>query len=125
MKEIIKCHTLPFKLIFLPLFCLIFFISCNDTPKVDVTEKAVVETPEDINARAEALIQGTLKEILRNSNELADSFKIKNAPVVQTLYDQNSFQPLWSSRGIFNKKADSLIAFISDAKRYGLFPDDY
>ena len=124
MIEIKTYNLSTFKLILLPAFILAFFVSCSDT-HTNVTEKEVVETPEEINARAEAVIQGTLKEILGNSNELADSFKIKNAPVLQYLYDQNSFQPLWSSRGSFNRKADSLLVFISKAKQYGLFPEDY
>ena len=124
MIEIKTYNLSTFKLILLPAFILAFFVSCSDT-HTNVTEKEVVETPEQINARAEAVIQGTLKEILQNSNELADSFKIRNASSLQYLYDQNSFQPLWSSRGAFNRKADSLLVFISNAKQYGLFPDDY
>jgi len=113
-----------FKLILLPLIFLFVFISCNDTDK-DVADKEVVETPEEINARAEAVIQGTLKQILQNSNELADSFKIKNAPVLEFLYEQNSFQPYWSSRGAFIKTTDSLLSFIENSQRHGLFPEDY
>ncbi|MGZ8537029.1 MAG: L,D-transpeptidase family protein [Flavisolibacter sp.] len=120
-----KNYTLSiFKLILLPLFFLVVFISCNDTEK-DVADKEVVETPEEINARAEAVIQGTLKQILQNSNELADSFKIKNALVLEYLYEQNSFQPHWSSRGAFIETADSLLTFIEDSHRFGLFPEDY
>lgn len=106
------------------LFCL-FIISCNNEPHADVTEKEIVESPEEINARVEAIIHGTLKDILKGSLELPDSFKIKNAGQVQFLYDQSSFQPLWSSRGAFNKSADTLFAFIAGAKSYGLFPEDY
>src|SRR5688572_27918878 len=125
MMGINKNYTLSlFKLILLPLFILVVFISCNDTDK-DVADKEVVETPEEINARAEAVIQGTLKQILQNSNELADSFKIKNAPVLEFLYEQNSFQPYWSSRGAFIKTTDSLLSFIENSQRHGLFPEDY
>jgi L,D-transpeptidase YcbB len=125
MKGIIKNYSLSsFKLILLPLLFLVVFISCNDTQK-DVADKEVVETPDEINARAEAVIQGTLKQILQNSNELADSFKIKNAGVLEFLYEQNSFQPHWSSRGAFIKTADSLLSFIEQSQRYGLFPEDY
>jgi len=119
-----KNYTFPvFKLILLPLFFLVL-ISCNDTQK-DVADKEVVESPEEINARAEAVIQGTLKQILQNSSELPDSFKIKNAPVLEYLYEQNSFQPHWSSRGAFIQTADSLLTFIENSQRHGLFPEDY
>jgi murein L,D-transpeptidase YcbB/YkuD len=125
MKGMNKNYSLSFfKLILLQLLFSVVFISCNDTQK-DVADKEVVETPEEINARAEAVIQGTLKQILQNSNELADSFKIKNAPVLEFLYQQNSFQPHWSSRGTFIKTTDSLLAFIENSQRYGLFPEDY
>jgi murein L,D-transpeptidase YcbB/YkuD len=124
MKKTKMNILVSFKILLLPAFLLIFFISCNDT-HVDVRKTEVVEKPEDINARAEDVIKGTLKEILQNNKELADSFKVKNASVLQAMYDQNAFSPLWSTQGAFNRKADSLFAFINNAKRYGLFPDDY
>lgn len=92
---------------------------------MDVREKEIVEKPEEINERAEDVIQGTLKEILRSGSSLADSFRIRNAPIVQYLYDQRTFQPIWSAKGSFTKNADSLMSLIGSSMHYGLFPEDY
>jgi murein L,D-transpeptidase YcbB/YkuD len=120
--KIIKVR-LRFKLTFFS-FLLGILFSCNNT-HVNIGEKEVVEKPEDINARAEEVIQQTLKDILHNSNDLSDTFKIKNAAILQGLYDKNSFQPMWSSKGAFSKETDSLLSLIDTSKQYGLFPDDY
>lgn len=114
----------PFKFLLLSLLSIIIFCSCNNESK-DVSTKEIVESPEDINARAEEVIRGTLKEILRNDKDLPDSFKVKNAGLIQYLYDENSFGPLWSSKGSFTPIADSLFDFINRSKQWGLFPDDY
>ncbi|MFL5741982.1 MAG: murein L,D-transpeptidase [Flavisolibacter sp.] len=113
------------KLVFFPSLLSLFFLSCNDSHHSDVTQKEIVEKPDQINARAEDVIQGTLKDILSNRKELADSLKIKNPEAVQYLYQQNSFQPLWSAKGLFTPIGDSLFSFIAASRRSGLFPEDY
>jgi murein L,D-transpeptidase YcbB/YkuD len=121
----LRDHRLTvFKLLLLSASFFIIFSSCNNARK-DVSDKEIVETPEDINAKAEDVIRGTLKEILQNDKELPDSFKVKNAIILQQVYDQNSFRPLWSSNGKFVNGTDSLMAFIGHSKEYGLFPEDY
>src|SRR6476661_2944771 len=114
----------PFKLVFFSAVFLAFLASCNDS-QVDVTDKEIVETPEQINARAEDVIQGTLKEVLGNNGKLGDSFQIRNPGIVQFLYEDNSYRPLWSSKGSFTRNGDSLFSIIHTAKLYGLFPEDY
>ena len=108
-------------------FVVSIFSSCNNdtSPLPNIAEKVVVNKPEDINARAEQVIEGTLKEVLQNNKRIQDSFHIRNASVVQFIYDQNSFQPLWSIQGKFRRSADSLIMFIDSSRKYGLFPEDY
>ena len=116
-----------------PFACFSFFsiaflsllaLACNDS-HVDVTKKEIVETPQDINVKAEDIIKGTLQDIVNNDKELPDSFRFKNAALLYSIYDAKSFQPVWSVDGKFNKQADSLTALIDSAKIYGLFPDDY
>ena len=103
---------------------LFFFISCNDQ-HTRIGEKEIVDKPEDINVKAEDIIQGTLKDILQNNKEINDSFKLKNAVILQHLYDENSFQPLWSAKGLFKQWSDSLVTLIDSSRNYGLFPQDY
>jgi murein L,D-transpeptidase YcbB/YkuD len=109
------------KLLFLS--AVVFLLSCNE--HVDVSSHEIVEKPEQINERAEDVIKGTLQELLSSHSELQDSFKIKNPEIVQALYDKNSFQPIWSEKGLFTKNGDSLLSLIGQSKIYGLFPDDY
>lgn len=116
-------NSKSFAFIFLFLTIGIFY-SCKEKPK-DVTKVEIVETPEQINARAEELIRSTLKEILQNDEELPDSVKVKNALILQHLYDESEYSTLWSSQGNFNRNGDSLFSLISHLRNYGLFPDEY
>ncbi|MGZ3939000.1 MAG: L,D-transpeptidase scaffold domain-containing protein, partial [Flavisolibacter sp.] len=100
------------------------FHSCKEKAK-DITKVEIVKQPEDINAKAEDLIQSTLKEILQKDNQLPDSVRVKNPLILQQLYDENQYQPIWSAQGSFNSNGDSLFAFIEQSKQYGLFPEDY
>jgi L,D-transpeptidase YcbB len=113
-----------FRPLVLLILAVVLLFSCKGKNK-DVTEVQIVKQPEDINARAEDLIRSTLKEILRSDNHLPDSVKVKNALILQTLYDENVYEPLWSSKGSFNRNGDSLFSLITHLKEYGLFPDDY
>lgn len=108
----------------LTLVVFFFFVSCNNE-HAHIGEKEIVEKPEDINVKAEEVIQGTLKDILQNSKDISDSFKIKNAAIVQQLYTDHSFEPLWSADGSFNNWSDSLFTLIDSSRNYGLFPQDY
>jgi murein L,D-transpeptidase YcbB/YkuD len=105
-------------------FLLFFLVAC-DNEHVQITAKEIVEKPEEINVKAEDIIHGTLKDILKNGKDIEDSIKIKNANIVQYLYDQQSFQPLWSSQGNFASWGDSLYSLIDSSRYFGLFPNDY
>ena len=102
----------------------LFVFACNDSHD-NVTKKEIVETPQEINVKAEDIIKGTLQDIIDNDKGLPDSFRFKNAALLYSIYDEKSFRPLWSTDGKFNKQADSLAALIDSAKIYGLFPEDY
>ncbi len=98
--------------------------SCNNNHP-NIAEKEIVTKPEEIDQKAEDIIQGTLKDLLQAGNELPDSVKIKNAPLLQVLYSSEDYKPFWSHEGRFLAPADSLFQFIDSAKNYGLFPQDY
>jgi murein L,D-transpeptidase YcbB/YkuD len=124
MKALKNYNLIFFKLFFLVFLIIGAFYSCKEKSK-DVTKAEIVETPEQINARAEELIRSTLKEILQNDEGLPDSVKVKNALILQHLYDENQYGTLWSSQGNFNRNGDSLFSLIEHSREYGLFPDDY
>jgi murein L,D-transpeptidase YcbB/YkuD len=124
MKALKNYNLITCKLLLLLFLITGAFYSCKEKSK-DVTQVEIVETPEQINARAEGLIRSTLKEILHDDKDLPDSVKVKNALELQHLYDENQYSPLWSSRGSFNRNGDSLFSLIEQSMKYGLFPDDY
>jgi L,D-transpeptidase YcbB len=117
-------HKLPsLSNILLVVLCT-FFFSCNEH-RVSIRQKEVVSKPEEINVKAEDVLQVTLKDLLKNDKGVIDSVRIKNVPVLQFLYDKNSFQPLWTSDGKFLPHTDSLLTLIDSCRSYGLFPSDY
>ncbi|HTM90889.1 MAG TPA: L,D-transpeptidase family protein [Flavisolibacter sp.] len=124
MKALKNYNLIACKLLLLLFLITGAFYSCKEKSK-DVTQVEIVETPEQINARAEGLIRSTLKEILHDDKDLPDSVKVKNALELQRLYDENQYSPLWSSQGSFNRNGDSLFSLIEHSSKYGLFPDDY
>ena len=124
MKALKNYNLTAFTLLISCALFLGLFHSCKEKAK-DITKVEIVRQPEDINAKAEDLIQSTLKEILQKDNELPDSVKVKNPLILQHLYDQDQYQPIWSAKGSFNSSGDSLFAFIEQSKQYGLFPEDY
>ena len=76
--EALKNYNLTaFKLLISFALVIGLFHSCKEKSK-DVTKVEIVQQPEDINAKAEDLIQSTLKEILQKDNDLPDSVKVKN-----------------------------------------------
>jgi len=99
--------------------------SCREKQRGDVRQKEVVETPAEINTKAEDLIRGTLDLILAGSKDLPDSLKVKNPELLQSIYQEVEYKPLWSNDGKFSQKADSLAALIDSSRFYGLFPEDY
>ncbi len=112
-----KLWTILFLLFTLSLF------SCNNKGK-NVSEEAIVTSAEEINNKAEELIQETVKDVLKDKR-LADSFNLKNPQLLDGIYEEHSYEPLWTSNGAFESYSDSLISFIANCRYYGLFPDDY
>jgi murein L,D-transpeptidase YcbB/YkuD len=102
---------------------LLLLNSCNSNQTVG--EKELVETPQEINTKAEDVIKNTLEQLIRNPSTIPDSIKIKNAGLLEGIYSKNNFSLLWSSEGVFGKEADSLLWLIDSARFYGLFSSDY
>jgi L,D-transpeptidase YcbB len=106
----------------IPAICLIS--ACNDH-HVTIKEKKIVAKAEDINISAEDIIEGTLKDVLQNNKQIEDSFQLKNASILQYIYNEYSFQPIWSRKGSFLNNGDSLFKVLDSARNYGLFASDY
>jgi len=100
-----------------------FLLSCNQTESI--SEKKVVDSPEEINVKAVDLIEVTIEDLLKNPENLPDSMKLRNPSLLKEIYAQNNYELLWSSEGDFKKEADSLYRLIDSSRYYGLFPSDY
>lgn len=109
--------------LFPALFTAALLAGCNAGETIQ--QKEVVDTPEEINVRAEDLIKNTLTDLLKDPSKLPDSLKLKNAALLQGLYSGNNFNLFWSSDGSFRKEADSLFRLIDSCKLWGLFPSEY
>jgi len=102
---------------------MLLFIGCTEGQGIQTKE--IVETPEEINSKAEDLIETTIEDLLNNPAKLPDSIKLKNVSLLQEMYSKNEYGLLWSNKGVFNPEADSLFTLIDSSRYYGLFPTDY
>jgi L,D-transpeptidase YcbB len=97
--------------------------SCKDESKR--MEKDIVKKP----AKMEEHVSGDLKKMLQfaanNQGKLNDSITLNYEKLLDSLYDRSDYEPIWSDKGNWLHPADSLLAFIANAKEYGLFPTDY
>jgi murein L,D-transpeptidase YcbB/YkuD len=111
---------------FVSLLCLsllvVLFTACGNHKHVG--EKEVVADPVDIDAASAEIIEATLEDE-RDSNRHVKDFALYNPAAVQYFYEQTDYKPLWSTKGIFSPAADSLLLFISNCRKYGLFPEQY
>lgn len=114
--------TYTYKFSLLLSFLMIFFTACNS--QENIRDKQIVDQPGDIDAKAEDIIAITLQKIL-SGNTPADSLKIKNPGLVQEFYKLNASHPVWTTKGSFQKHAESFLKFINQSRYYGLFPSDY
>jgi len=99
-------------------------VSCNNTEQKP-PEVVVVKIPEKIDEKVKELLQTTLHYVIENKGRLNDSVILLHAGLLDTIYSTAGYQPIWSSNEKWNTIADSLYAFISTSRLYGLFPSDY
>lgn len=122
MRTALKHRITPWIFIFFlftALFCPAF--RCGTTASIN--EKVLVNSPEEINQKAEKIIEGSLESNIIPTL-IRDSSK-KNADLLKKLYENNQFELFWSSKGQFNSETDSLLKLINNAYSLGLFPSDY
>ncbi|HTL07381.1 MAG TPA: L,D-transpeptidase family protein [Chitinophagaceae bacterium] len=115
-------HRLP--TVFWLLLLLGCTAGCNNTEQKP-PEVVVVKIPEKIDEKIKELLPTTLAYVKENNGKLNDSVTLRFAGLADTIYGMSSYQPVWSSNEAWTTLADSLYAFISDCRLYGLFPSDY
>lgn len=97
--------------------------ACNDARQPPVSD--IAKTPEELDIKATDIIRGALEFAEANEGRIDDTIQLVYTKQAQLIYEKNGFITLWSGKEQWNPLADSLLYFISQAKLYGLFPDDY
>lgn len=97
----------------------ILFLSCNGKSQPGET---MVATPKEMQEKAPGLIRDFLGSAADNSR-LPDS--LRQAAIVQFLYEDAAQVPRWCFEEQWKPAGDSLIRLISEARYFGLFPEDY
>lgn len=107
------------------LFLVSFFILACGSGGKKPKEKDIVETPEKFEVRVSDNLKTGLAFILDNKGRLNDTVRLVADTLVNRLYQQKDFQPLWCAQENWSATGDALFSFIERSKEYGLFPSDY
>ena len=103
--------------------CCLFIISCNNPSQPPGIE--IVNTPEDFNLKSTDLIRKNLDFAIGNKGKIDDSISLLMAGTVAKIYESDGYKPVWEENRKWTPYGEELIEFISNAKLYGLFPEDY
>ncbi len=109
--------------IFLCIVCWIFFISCNGVAKPG--EKKIVADPDRMDKETSESIKQALAFAVQHDGVIDDSIHLKLISLVYDYYTNNDYENIWSHREIWNPLTDTLLNFIQNGERYGLFQMDY
>lgn len=102
----------------------IFLLSaCTD--KKPPPDKDIVKQPAKLSERIHDDLEKLVDHVRRNSGKMNDTINISYLDLVDSLYEGNHFEPLWSKNDAWLPVGDSLFNFIEGSKAYGLFPSDY
>ena len=104
---------------------LIILAACNSASAPDPKEKDIVEIPEQIDVRKTKNIEEALRFALQNNGRINDTLRLRLDTLVNIVYKQNNYKPIWSAEENLSELADSLVKFVENSKEYGLFPTDY
>lgn len=107
------------------IFSLVLLIpaACNNAKQPPASD--IAKTPEELDIKATDIIRSALEFAEANEGNVDDTIRLTYTKQAQLIYEKNQFATLWSGKEQWKPLADSLLHFISNAKLYGLFPDDY
>lgn len=105
------------------IICLAEFIACNN--KTTDTSDVFVSSPQQMQAKASDIIRSSLGDALEKKGLLADSTMLRQARLINLLYQENEFSPLWCKEEHWLPIGDTLNQFIKKVQFFGLFPEDY
>src|SRR5258708_6398817 len=99
------------------------FISCHNQSGKE--EKDIVKTPVQIDNNVGADLKTMLVHAAGSADKLNDSTFLNYRKLMDSVYENNSYTPLWSNKERWLSPGDSLFSFIANSKESGLFPSDY
>jgi L,D-transpeptidase YcbB len=105
------------------LFPFIYLTACKRKGKVDHVSEAVVSASESNDAIGDYIQSIFTKD--NATSTLADSTKLYYYKVLQSYYQENNYDPIWTSRKSFTKQANALMAYMDSSILQGLFKEDY
>ena len=109
---------------FISSFLIVFFmIGCKSNHTVK--EKEIVMTPERMDDQISDNIKSVLSFAKKSDGIINDSLRLSLFNIVNSMYEKNNFHGIWSSKENWKPLADSMFQFITNAKYYGLYPEDY
>lgn len=116
-------HSIKGLYLLLAAFAVIFIVGCNSSNKPP--EKDVVKDPAKLEERISENLKKVLEYALGNNGKVNDSISLHALQMINRIYENNNFQPLWSIKDQWQPVADSMYEFLSKMQNYGLFPSDY
>jgi L,D-transpeptidase YcbB len=106
------------------LFSLIVFYSCK-TKKHTPPRKVMVEKPSEMNTEVSHSIKDLLEITVDNKGKLDDSTILFRYMSVDSFYQSQNYDNIWSKEGKWTSIGDSLYNFFEYSNYRGLFPADY
>jgi L,D-transpeptidase YcbB len=100
-----------------------WFIGCKSNETIK--EKEIVKVPEKMDDQISDNIKALLNFAKESNGAINDSIRLSVFNVVNSFYEKNDHQGIWSRQEKWKPVADSMFQFIKDCRYYGLYPEDY
>jgi len=101
-------------------FC---FFSCKNNHSIK--EKEIVKAPEKMDDQIADNIKAVLLFANTSNGIIYDSTRLSELNLLNSFYEKNNYQGIWSKKETWNPIADSMFEFIKNSRYYGLYPEDY
>ncbi len=102
----------------------ISFFQCKNKPD-RAPEKDIVINPAKLFESTSEDIHHTLDYLKAHQGKLNDSVDVSFIRLVDSLYDENQYQPIWLRNDRTIPEGASFMNLIQNCRLWGLFPNDY
>jgi murein L,D-transpeptidase YcbB/YkuD len=99
------------------------FFGCHSDK--GVAAKAITSPVADLPLKKGDDFAAALATLLTDTKKIRDSIPLKNDSLVGLIYNQNDRALLWSANRVLHAETDSLLLWIKQGLKHGLFPTDY